>query len=66
MHSDQKPSHSRLKSAFEDLLKIHLLRRGKSLGRALSQRELVDASMIILRQRIQSLAAIYDKLDAKH
>jgi hypothetical protein len=66
MHSDQEPPHSRLKSAFEDLLKIHLLRRDKSLGRDLSQRELVDVSMIILRQRIQSLAAIYDKLDAKH
>jgi oligoendopeptidase F len=39
---------------------------GKFFGRELSQRELVDDSMNILQQRIQALAEIYKKLDAKH
>lgn len=38
----------------------------KFFGRELSQRELVDDSMNILQQRVQSLAAIYRKLDSKH
>jgi oligoendopeptidase F len=40
-----------------------LLRR--FFGRELSQRELVDDSMNILQQRIQSLAELYKKLDTK-
>jgi oligoendopeptidase F len=38
----------------------------KFFGRELSQRELVDDSMNILQQRIQSLAELYKKLDTKH
>jgi oligoendopeptidase F len=38
----------------------------KFLGRELSQRELVDDSMDILQQRIQSLAGLYKKFDTKH
>lgn len=38
----------------------------KFFGRELSQRELVDDSMNILQQRIQSLAEIYRKLDTRH
>jgi oligoendopeptidase F len=38
----------------------------KFFGRELSQRELVDDSMKILQQRIESLAEIYEKLDSKH
>jgi oligoendopeptidase F len=38
----------------------------KFFSRDLSQRELVDASMQILQQRIESLAEIYKKLDTKH
>jgi oligoendopeptidase F len=38
----------------------------KFFGRELTQRELVDDSMNILQQRIESLAEIYRKLDSKH
>jgi oligoendopeptidase F len=38
----------------------------KFFGRELSQSELVDDSMNILQQRMQSLAEIYRKLDSKH
>ena len=38
----------------------------KFFGRELSQRELVDDSMNILQQRIQSLAELYRNLDSKH
>jgi oligoendopeptidase F len=38
----------------------------KFFGRELSQRELVDDSMNILQQRIQSLAELYKKSDSKH
>ena len=37
----------------------------KFFGRELSQRELVDDSMTILRQRIESLAGIYKRIDPK-
>jgi oligoendopeptidase F len=37
----------------------------KFFGREMSQRELVDDSMRILQQRVQSLASIYEKLDSK-
>lgn len=38
----------------------------KFFGRELSQRELVEDSMSILQQRIESLAVLYKKLDSKH